>query len=207
MPSMCAQGQLYCFFIPEVASSSYPRENYFMGIILRNKEAMTSPPNCRPAASSACSDATCVIHCSGGRWCHVQAFLVFWFGGGCNLPCDIATLYVSFLAAWMALTAQPPASNDQRSGHASHWECPDFVIQFLYVVRVGIAVQHFAASGLRGMYLRLIQHLNIKKKDISLPLWTLKIGDGRITHHSSLSHGFHFAHIFYFHQVFGKGVI
>jgi len=26
------------------------------------------------------------------------------------------------------------------------------VMQFLYMVSVGIAVQHFAASGLRGMY-------------------------------------------------------
>jgi len=50
-----------------MASSSYPRESYFMGILLRNKEAMTSPPNCRPAASSAYNDATCVMHCSGGR--------------------------------------------------------------------------------------------------------------------------------------------
>jgi hypothetical protein len=63
----------------------------------------------------------------------------------------------------VALTVQPPATNGQRSGHASQWECSDFVMQFLYMVRVGIAVQHFAASGLRGMYLWLIPHLSIKR--------------------------------------------
>jgi hypothetical protein len=120
---------------------------------------------------------------------------------------EVATYHVTlphymcqFWQHEVTLTVQPPASNGQRSGHASHGECPDFVMQFLYMVRVGIAVQHFAASGLKG----LIRHLNIKKKDISLPLSTLKMGDERITHDSCLSHEFHFAHIFHFHQVFGK---
>jgi hypothetical protein len=55
------------FFIPQVVSSSHPRESYFMGIILSDKEAMTLPPDCRPAASSAYNNATGVMHCSGGR--------------------------------------------------------------------------------------------------------------------------------------------
>jgi hypothetical protein len=55
------------FLSPEVASSSYKKESYFMGIILRNKEAMPSAPNYRPAASFACNDATGVMHCSRGR--------------------------------------------------------------------------------------------------------------------------------------------
>jgi len=153
------------FFVPEVASSSYPRESYFMGIFLRNKEAMTPPPKCRPAASSAYNDATCVMHCSGGRWCHVQAVLVFWYRGGCNLPTYHVTLPHYMCHFWqheVVLTVQPPASNGQRSGRASHWEFPDFVMQFLYTVRVWIAVRHFAASGLRGMCSWLIQHLNKK---------------------------------------------
>ena len=34
-----------------------------------------------------------------------------------------------------------------------------------------------------------------------------KMGDGHMTLHSCLSHGFHRAHVFHFHQIFGEEVM
>jgi hypothetical protein len=82
-------------------------------------------------------------------------FKQFWFSD----MGEVATYHVTlphyichFWLCEVALTGQLPASKGQRSGHSSHFDCPDFVMYFLYTVRVGIAVQHFAASGLRGMH-------------------------------------------------------
>jgi hypothetical protein len=68
---MCAvimfSGTTLPFLIPEIASSSYQRESHCMGLVLRNKKAMLSSPNCRLAADCAHNNGTGVMHCSGGK--------------------------------------------------------------------------------------------------------------------------------------------
>jgi hypothetical protein len=61
-------------------------------------------------------------------------FKQLWFSDAGEVATYRVTLPCYMCYFWqhkVALTVQPPASNGQRSGHASQWECPDFVVQIL----------------------------------------------------------------------------